>query len=92
MWPVPPAPRALPGFCVDVDLHTRKGIDPATEWSRLFAELTEYLFSGRCGIMIHHRKMNAAAFDFLEIRLKILKRHKRIRLLNFKDLVKTQGA
>ncbi len=42
--------------------------------------------------MIHHRKMNAAAFDFLEIRLKILKRHKRIRLLNFKDLVKTQGA
>lgn len=89
---LPPAPRVLPDFCVDVDLHTRKEINPATEWSRLFAELTEYLSSGRCGIMIHHRKMNTAAFDFLEILLKILKRHQRIRLLNFKDLVETQGT
>lgn len=89
---LPPAPRILPDFCVDVDLHTRKGIDPATEWNRLFVELTEYLSSGRCGIMLHHRKMNAAAFDFLEILLKIFKRHNRIRLLNFKDLVDTQGA
>jgi hypothetical protein len=89
---LPPAPHALPDFCVDVDLHTRKVIDPATEWSRLFAELTEYLSSGRCGIMIHHRQMNRAAFDFLEILLKIFKRHKRIRLLNFKNLAETRGA
>ncbi len=89
---LPPAPHTLPDFCVDLDLHTRRVIDPATEWSRLFAELTEYLSSGRCGIMIHHRKMNTAAFDFLEILLKILKRHKRIRLLNFKNLAETRGA
>ena len=89
---LPPAPHPLPDFCVDVDLHTRKVIDPATEWSRFFAELTEYLSSGRCGIMIHHRKMNMAAFDFLEILLKILTRQKRIRLVNFKNLAKTQGA
>ena len=89
---LPPAPHTLPDFCVDIDLHTRKVIDPATEWSRLFTELTEYLSSGRCGIMIHHRKMNTAAFDFLEILLKTLKRHRRIRLVNFKNLAETQSA
>ena len=89
---LPPAPHTLPDFCVDVDLHTRKVKNPATEWSRFFAELTEYLSSGRCGIMIHHRKMNTAAFDFLEILLKILTRQKRIRLVNFKNLAETQGA
>jgi hypothetical protein len=86
----PPAPRSLPDFCVDVDLHTRTVIDPATEWSRFFAELTEYLSSGRCGIMIHHRRMNAAAFDFLEALMKILNRNERIRCVNFKDLVETK--
>jgi hypothetical protein len=89
---LPPAPHALPDFCVDVDLHTRRVIDPTTEWNRFFAELTEYLSSGRCGMMIHHRKMNSAAFDFLETFLKILKRHKRIRLVNFKNLTEPQGA
>jgi peptidoglycan/xylan/chitin deacetylase (PgdA/CDA1 family) len=89
---LPPAPHTLPDFCVDIDLHTRKVLDPASEWSRFFEELTEYLSSGRCGIMIHHRKMNKAAFDFLEILLKILKRHKRIRLVNFKNLAETQSA
>jgi len=43
--------------------------------------------SGRCGIMLHHQKMNAVAFDFLEILLKTLKGCKHIRLVNFKDLV-----
>ena len=89
---LPPAPQTLPDFCVDVDLHTRRVIDPTTEWSRFFAELTEYLSSGRCGIMIHHRKMNTAAFDFLETFLNILKRHKRIRLVNFKNLTEPQSA
>ena len=89
---LPPAPPTLPDYCVDVDLHTRKVTEPATEWRRLFTELTQYLSSGQCGIMIHHRKMNTAAFDFLEILLKILKKHKRIQLLNFKNLDETQGA
>ena len=89
---LPPAPHTLPDFCVDVDLHTRRVIDPTTEWSRFFAELTEYLSSGRCGIMIHHRRMNAAAFDILEALVKVLKGHKRIRLVNFKNLAETQDA
>jgi hypothetical protein len=37
--------------------------------------------------MLHHQKMNAVAFDFLEILLKTLKACKNIRLVNFKDLV-----
>jgi hypothetical protein len=37
--------------------------------------------------MLHHQKMNAVAFDFLGILLKMLKGRKHIRLVNFKDLV-----
>ena len=77
----------LPDLCVDVDLHTRKDPDPVTGWDRLFNVLEKDISSGRCGIMLHHQKMNAVAFDFLEILLKTLKRYKHIRLVNFKDLV-----
>jgi len=84
--PVPPGGQ-LPDLCVDVDLHTRKDRDPASGWDRLFEGLVKDISSGRCGIMLHHQKMNAVAFDFLEMLLKVLKRSKNIRLVNFKDLV-----
>ena len=77
----------LPDLCVDVDLHTRKDPDPVSGWNRLFKVLEKDISSGRCGIMLHHQKMNALAFDFLEILLKTLKGSKHIRLVNFKDLV-----
>ena len=79
--------RKLPDLCVDVDLHTRKDPDPVSGWNRLFKVLEKDISSGRCGIMLHHQKMNTAAFDFLEILLKTLKKSKKIRLANFKDLV-----
>ncbi len=88
----PTAPQALPDFCVDIDLHTRKVIDRASGWRHLFEAFKKYISSGRCGIMLHHRQMNAGAFDFLEILIKNLKKHKCIRLLNFKDLVKLHGV
>jgi peptidoglycan/xylan/chitin deacetylase (PgdA/CDA1 family) len=84
---LPPSPQKLPDLCVDVDLHTRKDKDPASGWDRLFKVLKKDISSGRCGIMLHHHKMNAVAFDFLEILLKNLKGCKNIRLVNFKDLV-----
>ena len=71
----------------DVDLHTRKDKDPVSGWDRLFKVLGKDISSGRCGIMLHHQKMNAVAFDFLEILLKTLKGCTNIRLVNFKDLV-----
>jgi len=79
--------RKLPDLCVDVDLHTRKDPDPVSGWNRLFKVLEKDISSGRCGIMLHHQKMNTAAFDFLEILLKTLEGSKKIRLVNFKDLV-----
>jgi hypothetical protein len=77
----------LPDLCVDVDLHTRKDKDPVSGWNRLFEVLEKDISSGRCGIMLHHQKMNAVAFGFLEILLKTLKGCKNIRLVNFKDLL-----
>jgi hypothetical protein len=77
----------LPDLCIDVDLHTRKDKDPVSGWNRLFETLEKDISSGRCGIMLHHQKMNTVAFDFLEILLKTLKGCKNIRLVNFKDLV-----
>lgn len=84
---LPASPEKLPDLCVDVDLHTRKDKDPVSGWDRLFKVLGKDISSGRCGIMLHHQKMNAVAFDFLEILLKTLKECKHIRLVNFKDLV-----
>lgn len=85
---LPPSPENLPDLCMDVDLHTRKDKNPASGWMRLFKSLEKDIGSGRCGIMLHHQKMNAAAFDFLEMLLKTLKQPKNIVLANFKDLLK----
>lgn len=83
----PKAAGGLPDFCVNVDLHTRKERDPASGWRNLLAELQQAISSGRAGIMIHHQRMNAAAFDFLDILLKILVKNREIQLINFRDLV-----
>jgi len=65
----PPAPPGLPDFQVNIDLHTRKEPDPATDLKALLTELEEGIASGRGGIMIHHQRMNPAAFHFLAILL-----------------------
>ena len=84
---LPFAPAALPDFCMHVDLHTQKVPDPVSGWDRLFKTLKKDISAGRCGIMLHHQRMNAAAFDFLEVLLTALKKCKKIRLVNFKDLI-----
>ena len=85
---LPPPPENLPDLCVDVDLHTRKDKDPPSGWGRLFKSLKKDISSGRCGIVLHHQKMNAAAFDFLDMLLNTLNQSKMIELVNFKDLLK----
>jgi hypothetical protein len=82
-----PPPKGLPNFDVIVDLHTRKEKTPAAGWDNLWDELQQAIASGRCGIMIHHQRMNQAAFDFLDILLKALKKQKKLQLVHFKDLV-----
>jgi peptidoglycan/xylan/chitin deacetylase (PgdA/CDA1 family) len=82
----PKAPRQLSDFWVDVDLHTRKEWDPALGWSNLFNELQQAIPSDCCGIMIHHQRMNEAAFDFLEMLISILVKRRELQLVNYKDL------
>jgi len=82
----PQPSEGLPSYDVNVDLHTRKEKTPAAGWANLFDELQPAIASGRCGIMIHHQLMNQAAFNFLEILLKVLTRHKELKLVDFEDL------
>jgi hypothetical protein len=82
-----PSPEGLTNLFVNVDLHTRKEANPVAGWSNLFEELKTAISSGRCGIMIHHQRMNDAAFIFLEILLKAIKARENLRLVHFKDLV-----
>ncbi len=83
-------PSGLPDYYVNVDLHTRKERHPTEGWKNLFAELKQAFAQKHCGIMIHHRMMNTAAFDFLEILLEKLVETPDLRLVHFKDLVEKQ--
>ena len=84
----PQAPKELSDFCVNVDLHTRKERDPALGWRNLLDEFQQALSSDICGIMIHHQRMNDAAYDFLELLLKGLKGWQHARLVHLGTLVK----
>jgi len=83
---MPRAARGLPDFYANVDLHTRKERDPAVGWESLLEELQQAISSKFCGIMIHHQRMNEAAFDFLEMLIRILAQRRELQLVNYKDL------
>ena len=87
-----PLPGGLLDYYVNVDLHTRREKRPAEGWKNLFAELKQAFAQKHCGIMIHHRMMNDAAFDFLEILLKKLVENPYLRLVHFKDLAEKQKS
>lgn len=67
-----PHQKILPDIPINVDLHTRNELTAAKGWSGLLAELRAGIASGRCGIMLHHDRMNKAAEDFLQQLLIIL--------------------
>jgi peptidoglycan/xylan/chitin deacetylase (PgdA/CDA1 family) len=85
------SPAGLPDYFVNVDLHTRKERRPAEAWENLFTELQQAIASNQCGIMIHHRMMNDAAFDFLDILLKLLVGNAKLQLVNFRDLSESRS-
>ena len=62
----------LPDIPIAVDLHTRKGKNGKADWPAMLSELAYGLALPVCGIMIHHQRMNSAAFDFLDILLGLL--------------------
>lgn len=62
----------LPDIPVNVDLHTRSELTAASAWNGVLEELRAGIASGRCGVMLHHDRMNSAAEEFLQRLLIIL--------------------
>ena len=85
----PSSPSGLPDFSVNVDLHTRKEADSKQGWGSLLAELKTTVAGGFCGIMIHHQRMNPAAFAFLDQLLATISRFTEFRTAHLRDLVES---
>ncbi|MFH2218607.1 MAG: polysaccharide deacetylase family protein [Pseudomonadota bacterium] len=83
---LPFSPDGLPDVFANVDLHTRKAMNPAGDWDRLYAEFDRSVASGLCGIMIHHRKMNNLSFTFVDTLLHLLRGRKDISLVHLGDM------
>ena len=82
----PPAPSGLPDHAVDVDLHTDRATSAGGGWQRLIDHLEKSLRRPRCGIMIHHQRMNDAAFCFLDTLLGTLRQQRRLHLADMRAL------
>jgi hypothetical protein len=85
----PPSPEGLPDLTVNVDLHTRKASCAKTDWAALLDELETALSGGWCGIMLHHQRMNATAFDFLDILLQHMVKQEHFRIAHLKSLLES---
>lgn len=82
----PSAPPGLAEHAVDVDLHTDRAPSAAIGWQRLTDRLVESLSRPVCGIMIHHQRMNEAAFCFLDRLLETLPRQPRLTTVDLREL------
>ena len=76
----------LPDFPANVDLHTRKEASAELAWQGLFAEISQALEDGRVGLMLHHQRMNQAAFTFLERLLEMLQAEPGLCLCHFGEM------
>ena len=83
----PHTKETFPDFQVNVDLHTRKEFSPSDGFQNLLAELEQSLASGRCGIMLHHQRMNGRAVHLLDTLLACLKKKVGISFVHFGDLL-----
>jgi hypothetical protein len=81
----------LTDFQVNVDLHTRKEQLPEQAFANLLKEIEEGLASGRCGIMIHHQRMNGRALRLLDILLEQIGNNQTIVPVHFGDLLKEKS-
>ncbi len=75
----PTAPENFPDIQVNIDLHTRKETNQKKCMQDLLTEITQGIASGTGGIMIHHQRMNQAAFDFLALFLQIVASNPKLR-------------
>lgn len=77
----------LPDLAANIDLHTRKESGAGAGWEALLTELDQALATGIAGFMVHHQRMNDAAFSFLETLLLSLHNHPEIRLCHYGHLL-----
>ncbi len=85
----PPAPPGLPELAVNLDLHTRREPTAESAWQGLRDDLQAAIATGRCGIMIHHRRMNATAAAFLDALLTALAAHGGFDLVGMPELAES---
>ena len=83
----PLPPEKFQDFPVHVDLHTRKEKSAVTGWKNLLNEFNKSLDYDTCGVMIHHMCMNKQAFILLEYFLKFFAEHKKITVVNYKEMI-----
>lgn len=82
----PETPAALPDYQVNVDLHTRKELEPQAALENLLRELEQGIASGLCGIMLHHQRMNDSALLMLDVLLGLIAGNKTLLPVHFGDL------
>ena len=82
----PKLPDGLVDVQLNVDLHTRKDKVMRRGWHDLFNDLQQSIAGGSCGIMIHHRRMNDAAFSFLDRLIAQMKQLPQLRFKSFQEL------
>lgn len=82
----------LPDFQVNVDLHTRKEVEPAQSLENLMMEIEQGIASGLCGIMIHHQRMNGAALELLDTLLRLIKNHQQLVPVHFAELLNNDNG
>ena len=82
----PACPRGFPDLAVDIDLHTPKDATAEAGWPALRAALCQGLTRPRCGVMLHHQRMNANALAALDYLLTRLKDHARFEFEDFRSL------
>lgn len=62
----PQPPEGLQDIAMHIDLHTGRESDPHQGWKKILDDCTRAAATGTIGIMIHHQRMNPAAFTFLD--------------------------
>lgn len=83
----PPSPEGLPDIQVNIDLHTRKEPNPEADLQALLHEITSGVAGGTGGIMLHHQRMNATAFSFLDTLLQTMSKIPQLHPVLFHDLL-----
>jgi peptidoglycan/xylan/chitin deacetylase (PgdA/CDA1 family) len=81
-------PAGFKNLRIQLDLHTRKAADASTDYQNLVAELASLLARKEpSGIVIHHQRMTAFAFEFIDELLRLLKRKSDVTFLSFQEIL-----